>query len=76
MTHPAHFHMIDLGYVHTHIEAHWEDVGNCETGPMVVGHNGFDQYESDNEVVYLSPEGKAGYEQFDEDGYPIKGSGW
>lgn len=76
MTHPAHHHLLDLGFEHTRIEAFWEDTGDGESGPMVSGHNGFDQYESGNEVVYLSPEGEAAYEQFDEEGYPIKGSSW
>ena len=76
MTHPAHHFLLDLGYTHTHIEAYWEDVGGPESGPKVTGHNGYDQYENGNEFIYITPEGEAHYEQFDDNGYPIKGSSW
>lgn len=60
MQHPAHEHLIELGFVHSHVPAEWEDVGNGETGPMIRGHDGFDEYtnDQDNEVIYILPDGR------------------
>lgn len=60
MHHPSHQHLLELGFVHRHFDPEWEDVGNGETGPMIEGHAGFDEYtnDQDNEVIYILPNGK------------------
>lgn len=51
--------MVLLGYEVTHVEAHWEDIGDVENGPKLDGHPAYDEWVKgthcvivvDNEVV-------------------------
>jgi hypothetical protein len=52
MTH-AHEYLLAMGYKHEHVEADWEDIGGMENGPIIVGNDAFDMYESDEDLVFI-----------------------
>jgi len=53
----AHANLIALGYEHKHYEADYEDVGDAESGPMLSGHPGFDEYYSDIDLIIIGHDG-------------------
>ena len=72
MTHPAHQHLLELGFLYREIPAEWEDTGGPENGPRISGHPGFDMYHKGDMTVYLSPDGQSGFELWDlQTGWPI-----
>lgn len=60
-----HEHLLSLGYVHQRIEADVEDTGDGETGPMITGHCGFDEYTSHEDRVYYGEDGQSHVEKRD-----------
>ena len=58
----AHEYLISCGYEYDRIDADWEDIGTGETGPMLRGHNGYDEYVGDTEFVFITAEGEADFE--------------
>jgi len=52
-----HEHLLSLGYTYQQVEADWEDVGTGETGPMVYGHHGYDEYTGPDEYCFASADG-------------------
>lgn len=71
--HPAHHHLIDLGFSHVHVEASWEDTGDAENGPRLSGDPAYDEYTLGDMTVYIGGAGGGtGYDIFDPvSGYPI-----
>jgi hypothetical protein len=53
-----HAHLVGLGFTHTHYDADWEDTGDGETGPMLEGHPGFDEYEDATDRIIIDHHGK------------------
>lgn len=73
--HPAHHHLIDLGFSHVHVDASWEDTGDAENGPRLSGGPAYDEYTLDDMTVYIAEDGSTGYDIWDlETGYPIASS--
>jgi hypothetical protein len=57
MTHPAHYHLIELGFEHVHVEAHIEDRGDGESGPMIDYDPAFDEYTCGDEYLVIDEDG-------------------
>ena len=55
----AHEFLIENGYSYKYVPAEWEDCGSPESGPDVVGHPGYDEYELDDEVIVIDAFGSA-----------------
>lgn len=58
-----HSNLIALGYVHTHYEESYEDVGTPESGPELAGGPEFDEYESDTDRIIIDHEGRFGHHE-------------
>lgn len=71
--HPAHEFLIELGYSHSRIPEECYDSGDGESGPMISYQPAYDEYELDNETVYLYDDGKAGRDVWCQvSGYPLE----
>ena len=57
----AHEYLLSLGYSHTYHEADFEDTGNGESGPMVTGWSGYDEYTGPDEYIFISDQGNTDY---------------
>lgn len=69
-----HQALLALGYVPTHYEATYEDVGTGETGPILTGGPAFDEYLADDHHIIIDHNGNfAAYERveplWDDDQY-------
>lgn len=54
----AHRMLTDQGaYVHTHYPDSWEDIGDAENGPQVVGGPAYDEYSGDSDYFIIDPSG-------------------
>jgi hypothetical protein len=49
--------LIAQGYTVTHHPAAWQDIGNAERGPKVVGHHAYDEWISPQQDYYVILEG-------------------
>ena len=63
----VHHHLLELGFVHVHHEADWEDGGDAENGPKLEGGPAFDDYYADTDSIYINHDGSAHLEQRDPD---------
>lgn len=52
-----HACLVELGFVHTAHEADIEDVGDAESGPMLSGHPGWDEYVTEDYRVIIDHRG-------------------
>jgi hypothetical protein len=57
MTHPAHYHLIELNFDHVHIQAHVEDRGDVESGPMIAYDPAYDEYTGGDEYLVIDENG-------------------
>ena len=64
---PAHHHLLELGYVHTHNEADWEDDGDAESGPHLSGGPAYDEYYVPGHSIYVEENGTIHQETRDPD---------
>lgn len=70
--HPAHHHLLELGFEHRTIPADWEDTGNAESGPCLSGHESYEQYELGDMTVYIGNDGETGFDIWDiKTGFPL-----
>jgi hypothetical protein len=53
-----HEHLLAQGYEHRRIDADWEDVGTADSGPLLHGHNAYDEYAGKDELVFSTEEGE------------------
>lgn len=73
--HPAHYHLIEMGFDHQYIDAEWEDTGGPESGPIISGHPGFHLYKMKNFDLYINNDGSdTGYQMFNAAGWPVAAS--
>jgi len=52
-----HEHLTSLGYQRTRQDATWEDDGDAESGPHLIGGPAYDEYSSADEYVFASENG-------------------
>jgi len=60
-----HEHLLALGYEHKRIDADWEDTGTADSGPLLHGHNGYDEYAGPDELVVATADGELDREERD-----------
>jgi len=60
-----HDHLTGLGYLHHREEDSWEDIGDGESGPCLVGGPAFDMYTGPDDYVYCDENGHTGHEPRD-----------
>ena len=53
----AHDFFVGAGYVVTHYESDFEDVGDAESGPKLSGGPAFDEYAADDHYVIVTEGG-------------------
>ena len=66
-----HDFLMGQGFSHDRLPAHWEEMGDAESGPMGLhGHEAFDEYRKDNLIVYYDEDGRSDVEVFEDRGLP------